>query len=78
MNLAAFVDERFRRLWSQFVFRAVVTGTSGELVTIQRTGQAEPDEQSYPRLASYGSPEADDEVVVVWLGGYIVVGKVVR
>ena len=60
-------------------FRATVTGTSGSLVTIQRPGQASPDPESYPRLASYSAPAAPDEVLVMELGGScLVIGKIVR
>lgn len=61
------------------VFRAVVTGTSGNLVTVKRTGQTNADTQSYPALVSYSSPTADDEVLVVRVGdGYVVVGEITR
>ena len=69
----------FEELWGQRVFRAVVTGTSGNLVTIQRTGQAASDPQSYAKLASYSSPQVSDEVVVLRVGsGWIVMGRVLR
>lgn len=79
MNLVAAMREWFDGWWSERAFRAVVTGTSGNLVTIQRTGQSAPDPQSYARLASYSSPQVADEVLVARIGeGYIVLGKVQR
>jgi hypothetical protein len=79
MNLAALIQGMFEGLWGERVFRATVTGTSGNLVTIQRTGQAAADPQSYAKLASYSSPQVADEVVVLRVGsGWIVMGKVIR
>lgn len=79
MNLARFVMDLFDRMFGERVFRATVTGVSGNLVTIQRPGQAAADAQSYPRLVSYTTPTAADEVLVVRLGdGWLVVGKVTR
>ena len=79
MNPVADILARFDRLYRERVFRAVVTGTSGEPVIIQRTGQANPDPQAYPRLESYESPAENDEVIVQRVGdGYIVLGKVAR
>lgn len=79
MNLFARAIEHFDRLFRERVFRAVVTGTDGEKVIIQRTGQSAPDPQSYPRLASYETPTEDDEVIVLQVGdGFIVLGLVSR
>lgn len=79
MNLAAAIRDAFDGYWRQRLFRAVVTGTSGNKVLIQRPGQSSADPQSYARLASYSSPQTNDEVLVAQVGGgYIVVGKVVR
>lgn len=75
MNLARYVEDTWVRLFGENVFRATVTGTSGNLVTItsQRVNG------SFPKLASYSSPQANDEVVVAKLGsGWIVLGKVSR
>ncbi len=78
-NLAQKVDALIRRNGRETMFRATVTGTSGNLVTVRRTGQLIPDVQSYAKLASYSSPVADDEVIVLRIGGgYIVLGKVTR
>ncbi len=57
--------------------RGTVTGTSGNLVLVQRQGAAAADPAGYPRLASY-TPAVGDEVLLVRAGGYIVVGRVVR
>lgn len=78
MNLALFVDDQFKKLWSKFIFRAIVTGTSGNKVFIKRTATDPPEDQAYARLASYSAPAANDEVVVLWMGGYIIVGKILR
>ena len=79
MNIAAWVAQLFDREYRARVFRATVTGTSGNLVTVQRPGQGSADAQSYPRLASYSSPVNGDEVLVIRLGdGLIVAGKVSR
>jgi len=77
MNLAMFTKDMFEKMWSSFVFRAVVTGTSGNLVLIRRTGQTVADTQAYARLASY-TPSVSDEVMVMWMGGFIVIGKITR
>lgn len=79
MNLVADILDRVDRLLRERTVRVTVTGTSGSLVTIQRTGQSAPDAQSYPKLASYGSPTNGDEVIIQRVGdGWIVLGKVVR
>lgn len=79
MNLAKFVSDMVDGMFRERVFRATVTGVSGNLVTIQRPGQTAADTQSYPALASYGSPTATDEVLVIRLGdGWVVAGKIVR
>jgi len=79
MNVIAMAREAFDGLYRQRVFRAVVTGVSGELVEIQRTGQAAPDSQAYPRLASYVTPSVGDEVIVQQVGdGWLITGKVLR
>jgi hypothetical protein len=60
------------------IWRGTVTGTVGNLVTVQRPGMTAADPQSYPRLSSY-TPAVSDEVIVLRVGrGYIVCGKVVR
>lgn len=65
--------------YSQQVFRATVTGTSGNQVYIQRLGQAAADVASYPKLASYTPVTVGDEVEVVSVGGTPVVqGKITR
>lgn len=78
MNPVADLMNRVDRQFRERVFRAVVTGTDGEKVIIQRTGQSAPDPQAYPRLASYETPTEDDEVLVIWVGGYIVLGAISR
>lgn len=79
MNLARAVREMFEGMWGERLFRATVTGTSGNRVTVRRTGQAAADPQSYARLASYSTPQVDDEVLVARVGdGFIVLGKIVR
>ncbi len=79
MNLLEESRKLFEGMFRERLFRATVTGTSGNLVTIQRTGETAPDAQSYPRLNSYAAPAADDEVIVVQIGsGLIVLGKVLR
>ena len=79
MNLAQQVRGLVDALWGERMFRATVTGTSGNLVTIQRTGQGSADPQSYAKLTSYSAPAASDEVIVVKVGGgWIVLGKVSR
>lgn len=75
MNLARYVEDTWNRMFGENVFRATVTGTSGNLVTItsQRLSG------TFPRLSSYSSPATNDEVVVIKLGtGWIVLGKVAR
>ena len=79
MNLVAAVRDLIRQESAGEVFRAVVTGTSGNLVTIQRTGQASADTQSYPKLASYSSPSVNDEVIALMVGGTpVILGKLSR
>ena len=79
MNVLDEVRKMINRVWRERLFRATVTGTSGNLVTIRRTGQSAADVQSYAKLASYSAPAADDEVIVAQIGrGWIVLGKVVR
>lgn len=79
MNIFSEIARRFDGMYRERVFRAVVTGTSGELVAIRRTGQVAADPQPYPRLASYASPQEDDEVIVAQVGdGLIVLGLVAR
>lgn len=78
-NILKQAMELFRQDQREQLFRAVVTGTSGDLVTIQRTGYSTPDTQSYPRLASYSAPQVNDEVIVARVGkGYVVLGEVLR
>lgn len=78
-NLARDIMKIVNRTDRQGRFRATVTGTSGNLVFIRRTGQLVADVQAYPRLVSYTSPAADDEVIVERLGGgFIVMGEVSR
>ena len=75
MNLARYVEDTWNRMFGENVFRATVTGTSGNQVTItsQRlTG-------TFPRLVSYASPTADDEVLVIKVGpSWLVIGEVTR
>ena len=79
MNLAAEVMKLFRKGYDERVFRAIVTGTSGNKVLIKRAGQAAADTQAYARLVSYATPAADDEVLVIEVGGGpLVVGKITR
>lgn len=60
------------------VFRGVVTGTSGNLVYVQRNGQGGPDPSGYPRLDSY-TPVVADEVLCMMLESLpIVLGKIAR
>lgn len=78
MNLADMTIRLFTAQWNKWIFRATVTGTSGNLVTIQRPGFSA-DSQSYARLNSYSSPTNGDEVLVMWIGGgYLVLGKILR
>lgn len=74
-NLARYIEDVWLKHYGKHVFRATVTGTSGNQVTIssqQATG-------TFPRLVSYASPTADDEVLVMKLGtGYIVIGEITR
>lgn len=75
MNLARYVEDTWNRMFGENVFRATVTGTSGNQVTItsQRLNG------TFPRLVSYASPTANDEVVVAKLGsGWIVLGEITR
>lgn len=79
MNLAAAVSKVVDAVLGELLFRAAVTGTSGNLVTIRRFGQTAADTQSYARLASYSTPTAGDEVLCLKVGsGVIVIGKVLR
>jgi hypothetical protein len=79
INIGAWVVDRFDQMFGERVFSATVTGTSGNLVTIKRPGQVAADPQSYPRLVSYATPTAADEVMVLKLGdGWICVGKITR
>lgn len=79
MNLAAEIQRLYEEWRRRDTWRGTVTGTSGNLVTVRRTGQSAADPQSYARLASYTSPTIGDEVVVVRVGeGEFVVGKVLR
>ncbi len=77
--IAWVIQQMIKHSISLAIFRAIVTGTSGNRVFIKRTGQASADAQAYPALASYTTPTTDDEVIVVKVGiGYIVLGKIVR
>jgi hypothetical protein len=79
MNIVELVQTTFDRMFRERVFIAIVTGTSGSLVTVKRLGQSAADTQSYPKLDSYSSPTADDEVEILKVGsGWIVQGKVTR
>ena len=77
MNLADATLKLIDGQWNKWVFRATVTGTSGNKVNIQRPGHAV-DSQAYAKLASYSGPVNGDEVLVIWAGGYIVLGKISR
>lgn len=58
------------------IFRATVTGTSGNKVTILRVGATTT--ETIPKLATYSSPVNNDPVIVVRLGkGYVCLGKIV-
>lgn len=58
---------------------ATVTGTSGNLIFIKRSGQSASDAQAYPKNASYASPIAGDEVVLRRVGtGWVVDYKISR
>ena len=77
--LAHYVRTMIEAALSRLFTVATVTGTSGNLVTIRRTGEAASDAQSYPKLAAYAAPANGDEVLVLQFGaGYIVLGKVTR
>lgn len=78
MNISAFIEATFKTLWAKFVFRGIVTGTSGNKVFIKRNPDDPADDQAYARLASYSAPAVDDEVIVLWMGGYIIIGKILR
>lgn len=76
MNILDEAMKRFRRDQDQQLFRATVTGTSGNKVIIQRVGQTET--ETIPALAAYSSPQANDPVVVARIGrGYVCLGKIV-
>jgi hypothetical protein len=78
-GLRALVRETVESILGEFVFRAIVTGTSGNRVLVRRATQTAADAQAYPRLAAYSSPTVADEVLVIRLGGgFLVVGKIVR
>lgn len=75
MNLARYVEDTWRRMFGENVFRATVTGTSGNQVTITSSRL----NGTFPKIGSYSSPTADDEVVVARLGsGWIVLGEITR
>jgi hypothetical protein len=85
-SLSRMIENIITATIHKVIFRAVVTGVSGNKVFIKRTGQTVADEQSYPRIISYGIPTGtgsvpvvDDEVIVLRVGGgWIIVGKVLR
>lgn len=68
MNLADIQRRAIDEALQNLVFTATVTGTSGSRVLIRRPTQSTPDGQSWPRLASYTSPQGDDRVLVLNLG----------
>ena len=79
MNLAKAISDIFDRMFAERMFLATVTDVSGDQVEIQRSDSAAADVQTYSALASYATPTATDEVLVVRVGGgLLVVGKVVR
>lgn len=76
--LASALDDSFDRNWTENVFLATVTGTSGNKVTIIPSVD-DVAAGSYAKLSSYSSPTTNDEVLVLRIGGgYLVLGKVVR
>lgn len=78
MNLAQLVSKLIDRILRDRLFRATVTGTSGNKVKVQRAGESE-DATYYARLTSYSSPTVTDEVICLRLGGgVIVLGKILR
>ena len=77
MNLKERNEAVAGSLWERRAWRGTVTGTDGNKVFVRRSPK-DPIEGPYPRLVSYTSPTAADEVLVIWVGGYLVVGKVVR
>jgi len=65
-------------LWRRWLFRAIVTGTDGNRVLIRRQGQSSADTQAYAKLESYTTPSVADEVLVIWAGGFLVIGRIIR
>ena len=75
MNIARYIDDTWSRMFGENVFRATVTGTSGNQVTITSPRVS----GTFPRLVSYASPTANDEVLVIKVGlSWLVVGEVTR
>lgn len=75
MNILDEAIKRFERDQQLQIFRATVTGTSGNKVTIQRVGESET--ETIPKLASYSTPMANDPVIVARLGkGYVCLGLI--
>ena len=60
-----------------WLFRAIVTGVNGNLITFKRPGEAA-FSQGYPSIDGI-SVITDDEVLVGRIaGGFVVIGKLVR
>ena len=77
--LAHYVRTMIEAALSRLFTVATVTGTSGNLVTIRRTGEAASDAQSYPKLAAYAAPANGDECLCLNLGAStLIIGKVSR
>lgn len=75
MNLARYIADAMGDEWDRRVFIAVVTGTSGNQVTITSPRV----NGTFPRLVGYASPTADDEVLVIKVGpSWLVIGEVTR
>lgn len=65
MNLANEIQRLIRDELGRTVFTAIVSGIDDARVEITRIGQDSADPVSYPRLASYASPQVGDRVLVV-------------
>lgn len=77
--LAALVQQLIDVSVARLLTVATVTGTVGNLVTIRRAGEVNPDAQSYPRLASYAAPVNGDECLCLRLGtGTLIIGRITR
>lgn len=75
MNMSAFVWRLIMVALAKYSYMAVVTGTSGNQVTVTVTGHGLAG--TFPRLASYSSPTNGDNVWCIRIGNKaLVVGKI--